>query len=174
VAKRLPAEDQEKRDRRIAFESVRGLSVPHIALRHGVSQRTVHRALGRWWEHFPSLFEADAVKEVELELARSYAAIEELAELRGRGNPGLVRIRAIRAQMRIMKDIWELRQAMGLLPDFGSRQSRLHFAGDFWAWIRRRLEKEQGWSHDHVEFLHFLIEDRLANSDKANPPPLDL
>jgi hypothetical protein len=174
MAKRLSREAQRKRDHMMACESLCGVLETHIALRHRVSRHTVQRALRRAREEAPSLSELDAIEEVERYISRQYAAIEELAEMRIPGTPPEVRIRAIRTQLRILKDIWELKRAMGLLPDFGSYPSRLHFAREFWAWIRLRLEKELGWGHEGVEFLHFLIEDWLENGNKADPPPLDL
>ena len=173
MATRLNQDAQEKRDYLMALESLRGVLDIEIAMRHGVSRPTVGRALKRWRENHAPLSEGDAIEEVRLHIARLYAAVDELAEMRGDGVPTEVAISAIKAQMQILKDIWELERAVGLLPDVSSRQSRAHFARDLWAWLRFRLEQEQGWPHDGMQFLHLLIEDWLANANKKDPPPLD-
>lgn len=177
MAKKLPVAQQQQRDQRMAFEYARGSSPERIAAIHNVSERTVRRALARWRKQAPELTAPDPIDAFRDQRLRFEAAISELGEMRNPKSPdrvdGLAKTEAIRLQMRVMQQIWDLDTAMGFLPaaDWNSPASREAVGRSYKRWLRQQLGEKEGWEDDVIGLLEQLFVRWLRYAKQVDERP---
>lgn len=167
MAVRQPKTQQYRQDQQIVLALLNGSTQAEAAARHGVSERTVRRALKRWKESRPkSLDLSDPLEQLADQLHFLQVAKEDLAEIRcDPASSERTTIAAIAAQLKVQREHTDLMIATGLLPSAGDEDMPLErFSASFFQWCRRRGSADESppLPPEVIEFLHHLLEDWSA------------
>lgn len=116
--KRLSVAEQFERNQQIVSQKVRGIPWSQIAREHGISIQRCQQIFAEWRESNPTLRTHDPVEIVDELLYGYQATVEDLAVLAAKPTINdAVRVGAHNSKMKAYREMAELLQAIGALPN---------------------------------------------------------